>query len=217
MSLATDSWETIAFVSQSGDAPHVYNIGDEKDITLTTCETLTLQIYDFDHDDLFTGNKAGITFGCKNSMATTRHMEATNTNTNSFYGSKMFGWLRDTLFPTLPADLRPIIRTVKKTTSNGNNTTTLRTDAMKLFLFSEKEVYGRCAYSVEGEGTPYPIFTDNASRIKKLSNGSGAADYWWTRSPYRRNVTDFCFFSNAGTPGTYRPILATGVCFGFCV
>lgn len=40
--LANDSWEIISEISKSGNPEMYYNIGDEKDITLTTGEVITL-------------------------------------------------------------------------------------------------------------------------------------------------------------------------------
>lgn len=48
---ASSSWETIKQISESGQAAETFNIGDERDITLTyadgTTEVVTLQIVDF--------------------------------------------------------------------------------------------------------------------------------------------------------------------------
>lgn len=211
-----NTWAQIADAVASGAIPSGWNVGDTKDIVVSG-ETLTVQIYGFNHDDLTSGGKAPITFGLKNLMATTRRMEATNTNVNSFTGSEMYIWLRDTLLPSLPADLRNVIKPVNKKTSAGNQSATIKTESMKIFLFSEVECFGATTYSVAGEGSQYPIFTDNTSRIKYLSNGAGSAFSWWERSPFATYAATFCSVNSDGSAANYGASTAWGVCFGFCI
>ena len=106
----------------------------------------------FNHDDLASGGKAGITFGMKNLMATTRRMNASNTNSGGFTGSEMYSWLQNTLLPTLPSDLQAVLKSVNKKTSAGSQSSTINTNSMKLFLFSEIEIFGSTTYSKAGEG-----------------------------------------------------------------
>lgn len=105
----------------------------------------------FNHDDLASGGKAGITFGMKNLMATTRRMNASNTNSGGFTGSEMYSWLQNTLLPTLPSDLQAVLKSVNKKTSAGSQSSTINTNSMKLFLFSEIEIFGSTTYSKAGE------------------------------------------------------------------
>lgn len=218
LTLADATWEQIAEISEAGRAETMWSIGDEKDIVVGD-ETLTLVILDFNHDDLSDGSgKAGITFGLKNLMATTRRMEATNTNANGFTGSEMYSWLQGDLLNSLPTDLQTVLKSVNKKTSAGNNSTTINTDAMLVFLFSEIEVFGIASYSPEGEGKHYPYFVTAAQRKKFLANGTGAASNWWERSPYVYNSNYFCLVLGNDCSYSYgSPINAQGVCFGFCV
>lgn len=215
--LAKNSWAQIAAVSAAGNAENYWKVGDEIDIVVNG-ETLTLQIYGFNHDNLTSGGKAGITFGMKNLMAETRQMNISNTNAGGFTGSTMYTWLINTLFPALPEDLRGLIKAVDKKTSAGWQSTTINTERMKLFLFSEVECFGTTTYSVAGEGAVYPIFTDNNSRIKRLANGTGSASLWWERSPSANHPASFCIVY--GTGGSYNysyADISRGVCFGFCI
>lgn len=215
--LAENSWAQIAAVSAAGNAENYWSVGDEIDIVVDG-ETLTLQIYGFNHDDLTGSGKAGITFGMKNLMATTRQMNTSNTNAGGFTGSAMYDWLQNTLYPLLPEDLRGAIKAVDKKTSAGSQSTTINTDSMKLFLFSAIENGLRTTTDVyKDEGETYPIFTDNASRIKKLSNGTGSANYWWERSPYPTNSASFCSVASFGSASTSAASYSYGVCFGFCI
>jgi hypothetical protein len=215
--LADNSWAGIASIAELGNASSYWQVGDEKDITLTGGEVLTLQIYGFNHDDKAGGGKAGITFGLKNLMAGTRQMNSSDTNVNGFTGSAMYTWLQDDLYNSLPSDLKSLIKSVNKKTSAGGQSSTINTDAMKMFLFSEVECFGTTPYSAAGEGSQYPIFTNNTSRIKNLANGAGAANHWWERSPNTSNTTSFCLVYSNGGANNDLASSSRGVCFGFCI
>lgn len=214
--LSKNTWAQIAKASAAGKASQLWSVGDTKDITVGS-ETLTLVIMGFNHDDLASGGKAGITFGMKNLMATTRRMNASNTNSGGFTGSGMYSWLQNTLLPTLPSDLQAVLKSVNKKTSAGSQSSTINTNSMKLFLFSEIEIFGSTTYSKAGEGSQYSYFATAANRIKYLSNGSGSADWWWERSPYGSNSASFCNVSSDGNAYANSASIAGGVCFGFCV
>ncbi len=215
--LAENSWAQIAAVAAAGNAENYWKVGDEIDIVVNG-ETLTLQIYGFNHDNLTGGGKAGITFGMKNLMAETRQMNSSNTNAGSFTGSAMYDWLQNTLYPALPEDLRGLIKAVDKKTSAGQQSTTIKTESMKLFLFSPIENGLRTTTDVyKDEGETYPIFTDNNSRIKRLANGAGSADWWWERSPYAGYSATFCFVISNGGASYSGASHSGGVCFGFCI
>lgn len=214
--LSKNTWAQIAKASAAGKASQLWSVGDTKDITVGS-ETLTLVIMGFSHDDLASGGKAGITFGMKNLMATTRRMNASNTNSGGFTGSEMYSWLQNTLLPTLPSDLRAVLKSVNKKTSAGSQSSTINTNSMKLFLFSEIEIFGSTTYSKAGEGSQYSYFATAANRIKYLSNGSGPASWWWERSPSGSNSANFCIVDSNGNADVYYATNAAGVCFGFCV
>lgn len=214
--LSKNTWVQIAKASAAGKASQLWSVGDTKDITVGS-ETLTLVIMGFNHDDLASGGKAGITFGMKNLMATTRRMNASNTNSGGFTGSEMYSWLQNTLLPTLPSDLQAVLKSVNKKTSAGSQSSTINTNSMKLFLFSEIEIFGSTTYSKAGEGSQYSYFATAANRIKYLSNGSGSASWWWERSPSGSGSGSFCSVGSSGGAGNGGAYGTGGVCFGFCV
>ena len=149
-------------------------------------------------------------------MASTRQMNSSNTNSGGFTGSAMYTWLTGTLLPALPSDLQAVLKSVNKKTSAGSQSSTINTNAMKVFLFSEVEVFGTVTYSKSGEGTQYDYFKTN-SKVKYLSNGSGSADGWWERSPYASSSTGFCYVNSNGNANVASASASRGVCFGFCV
>lgn len=219
--LADNDWATIAAVSEMGAASTYWSVGDEKDITLSDGETLTLVIVGFDHDEYFNaGTKtAGITFGLKGIMNDDRTMNPTSSsgNTGGFTASEMYSWLKNTLLGQLPTELKNVIKSVYKRTSAGANSSTINTDPMKLFLFSEVEVTGSAAWSYAGEGSQYSYFATNANRIKKRNNGTGAKGWWWLRSPVAGGMPFFACIKETGIADQYYVNEEIGVCFGFCV
>lgn len=214
--LANNTWAQIAAASEAGVAASTWSVGDTKNITVGG-ETLTVEIVGFNHDDLASGGKAGITFGLKNLMANTRQMNSSNTNAGGFTGSDMYDWLQGTLLNSLPSDLRAVLKSVNKKTSAGSQSSTINTNAMKIFLFSEIEIFGSVTYSKSGEGSQYSRFATASSRIKYLSNGSGSANYWWERSPYGSDSDSFCLVNGGGSANGNYASYSRGVCFGFCV
>ena len=218
--LAITPWERIGQMVETGTIPAQWQVGDEKDVILEGAldgEVLTFQIYGFDHDDLASGEKAAITFGMKDLMSTTRRMNTAYTNAGSFVGSNLYAWMVDELWNSLPADLRAVIKQVNKRTSAGNSSSVVNTNPMNLFLFSEIECFGVVNYAAANEGERYPIFTDDASRIKRLQNGAGSATGWWERSPNTSWNFNFCYVTNNGVTHSNDANLLYGVCFGFCV
>lgn len=214
--LANNTWAQIAAASEAGVAASTWSVGDTKNITVGG-ETLTVEIVGFNHDDLASGGKAGITFGLKNLMANTRQMNSSNTNAGGFTGSDMYDWLQGTLLNSLPSDLRAVLKSVNKKTSAGSQSSTINTNAMKIFLFSEVEIFGSVTYSKSGEGSQYSRFATASSRVKYLSNGSGSAYIWWERSPYGNDSGAFCSVHSSGAASYDYASHSRGVCFGFCV
>ena len=212
------TWAEIDQIGQSGIASSVFSVGDTKNISVSG-ETLTMEIVGFNHDDLTSGGKAPYTFGMKNLMASTRAMNSSNTNSGSFVGSAMYtGYLSTSFLTGLPSDLQSVIKTVnKKTGTGGGSSSGTRTDAVKIFLFAEIEVFGSITNSVSGEGSRYSRFTNSSSRIKYLSNGSGSAYWWWLRSPHSGSSTIFCSVSSYGGANWSNANASGGVCAGFCV
>lgn len=219
----TAAWGDIAQISKNGEAKKYFNVGDEKTIELSTGEVITVVILGFDHDDLSDGSgKAGMTIGMKNLLATKYRMNATGTNAGGWDESEMRTSTMVTLLSQLPSDLQGVIKQVNKKATAGSKSTSITTSVDKLWLFARVEV-GDTIWSEEvDEGEQYEYWKTvkdgkvTADTIKYLSNGSGEADTWWTRTPTIGNPYSFGAFA----PYDSDSFLAdgdTGVSFGFCV
>ena len=220
---AESDWETIAEESEKGNAQKYFAVGDEKTIELTTGEQVTLVILGFNHDDLTSGGKAGITIGRKELLATKYRMNASNTNAGGWDESEMRTTTMQTLLGQLPSDLQAAIKSVNKKATSGGASTTIKTSSDKLFLFSEVEIDGTTSSGYASEGEQYEYWktvkdgTVAADRVKKLSNGGGSANNWWLRSPYVSNSNTFRCIISTGTVLIGSANYAYGVSFGFCV
>lgn len=225
ITLENSTWAEIAEIANAGRAPLVFNVGDEKKITLTTGDEITLVILGFNHDEYYDevndeDNTSPITFGMKHCLATRYPMNSTNTNTTGWENSQMRVSTMATLFNQLPADLRALIKPAYKYTSAGNKSTTIKSTKDKLFLLSDREVTGTDAATYSNEGEQYAYFkqdNSNERRIKGLDNGNGSACIWWLRSPTVDYVSYFRCVSSYGNVGYYYASTAYGVSFGFCI
>lgn len=215
LALSDCNFTEISEIAASGHAADFFFVGASKLIRIGG-EDITLEIAAFNHDDLPGGGKAPITFVFRNLLTDVRQMNPTNTNVGGFTGSQMYKWLQGDFLNSLPADLRAAIKMVNKKTSAGNQSSTIKTEPMKCFLLSEKEV-GLQNYSVAGEGATYSLFTTTSKRIKKLANGAGGASYWWLRSPRASYSDDFCCVDTNGSANNNNANSACGVCVGFCI
>ena len=234
--------EQIAAIASAGLASEYFNVGDETNIELTTGEVITVVILGFNHDDLADGSgKAPISIGMKNLLATTYRMNATGTNAGGWDESEMRTSTMNTLFNLLPTGWKNIIKTVNKKATAGSQSENITTSADKLWLLAMSEIFS--ATSIENsststianyadaynaEGTQYKYYENligdnnggtatNSLLIKKLSNGSGSADFWWLRSPNVSNSTSFRCITSTGNVNHGNAHYTRGVSFGFCV
>lgn len=222
---ATDSWETIAQHGTNGTASSVYNIGDTKDITISGIGTMTLEIADFDHDYLSgstSASKAGISMITRDLLPSTQQMNSSNTNAGGFPASALYDYLNGTILNGLPSDLRSALKTTYKWYGTGNNTTNGQWHGCKVWVPLEYEMFGTTKYApatehTTGNARKYPIFTDNASRIKRMNNGSGSVQWYWEASPIASSATGFCFVDSDGNATGISAYYAGGVCFGLAV
>lgn len=225
-SFATDSWDTIAAVAEAGAADQVYNLGDTKDIEISGVGTMTLEIADFNHDYLSgstSADKADISLITKDLLPSTRQMNQMMSNDDGFPASGLYDYLNTTILNGLPTDLNNHVKTIYKWYGTGGSTTDGEWHGCKVWIPLEYEFFGDETYAptterTTGNARKYPIFTDNASRIKKLNNGSGQANCYWEASPAAVSSTGFCITHSSGAPDDYYNATSlSGVCFGLCI
>jgi len=229
--LKDNAWSQVASASEAGIASSLWNIGDEIDITLngTYNETITLQIWDFNHFDKSDNTgKAGICFGMKHLMKKIDLMFEIDDTGGKIYADWNNTYMRNTvmnnIYNSMPSDLRSVIKTSKVYSAEYDTPISIGDLTLdRVFLPGCTEVmgssYSSTQYNAESNQVQFPIFTDNNSRIKKLSNGSKAANAWWTRSPDRTAQNYFVVIKSTGNTTAYDVYEAEscGVCFCFNV
>lgn len=185
--LENNSWETIIDVANAGSGQDYWNVGDEITLQISGggiyTMTCTMQIWDFNHFDKADGSgKANICFGCKDIyLINPMH-----------YGSSETGWINMDIRKTdmqkvyngIPSIIRDAIKEVTIQYNPGYSSNKYTCND-KVFIPSLYEV-GLSKYNPL-LGTPLPIFSDNASRIKNDMRpnygGDGSPnDFWWTRT-----------------------------------
>ena len=141
-------------------------------------------------------------------------------NAGGYERTRMAKWANGEFLEQLPIGLLNTIIPVYKTTSIGNRSFTVSGKQYKMWQASYIEMGSNVTtYPFVQEGTRYPIFTNDASRIKYLADGTGAVCYWWERSPYRYYSINFYNVNTSGFPGSSNGSFASyayGVCLGFC-
>lgn len=210
------TWEEIADIAKSGKAAAHFRVGDTKDITLKSGETVTAVIVGFNHDvlDSELENTASITFGITGVLDGWFEMNADDTNNGGWAKSKMRTVYMQRIENLLPDDVRAALQPVVKTTTKGGGSDDIEMTVDKLFLFSEVEIVGSdAADSGDDEGAQYKYFEKPENRVKKRN---ADACIWWLRSPYASNAAPFFFVGTAGIMRYNSASYAYGVSFGFC-
>ena len=212
--LESTTWADISSISELGLAQQYFKVGDQKSITVNGVKYQT-RIIGFNHDNLTSGGKAGITFQMVDCLNTTYNMESSNINTNGWLNCAMRKThLRTTIWGQLESSLKSVIKTVNKLASAGNQSATIQTAQDTLFLLSEVEIFGKVTYSKAGEGSQYAYYAAGNSTIKKVN---GSANYWWERSPNGSSANRFCIVTSNGGAHNNAASNTYGVSFGFCV
>ena len=217
---ATSTLAEIKAAVQAGinglDLSEYWSVGDTKSVTLTTNEVIELQIAGFNHDTYSDGVTAPVTLVMKDCLNTTAPMNSSNISTGGYPASAMKTWVENNIYNKLPSDLKAIVAPVKKKCyTTYSDASSLSEANYDVWLLAEAEVFDSANSTVgNGEGTKYPIFTDNASRVKKVN---GSVNTWWLRSTYANSLNYFIYvYSDGNVSGDYAS-RHYGVVVGLCV
>lgn len=224
-----DTWDEIIAACANGTYASKYKPGNYKPLDLGAQGVVNMQIVAMNKDALASGSgTAPLTFVAMVELGTKHRWNSSRTadpNDSSKYlegTGTIGGWeksvirtyMRETIKPLIPANVRSAIKEVTKY-SYGYNTSSSGVSNMAttddVWIPSYKEVFGN--YSSESNAPYYDsAFPDNASRIRNF-NGSAAA--WWLRSAY-----DSSYVSNVLSSGNSNYIGVSGergVVLGFCI
>lgn len=207
----TDTWAGIKKIIDAGKAAEYISNGDRFEVELTTNETL---IFEANVNTYGLGEVDFIPTYC---MAVTKQHHTSNTNAGGWNSSDIRNYLNNTFLLTLPDDLQAVISAKPVKATIGGQSNTLQTAEDKIWIPTEKEVFGQITYSGSSENAVnnmYPIFTDAASRVR-TQGANGAAVIVWLASPYISGSAGFCYVGTSGAPGSYGAVSSIGVlpCF----
>lgn len=202
----------IQVIAQSGMASQYWAIGDYHKITMTDGEEIEVAIADFNHDTKSNSEIAPLTLVMKNCFNTKRTQDA---NYEPGWANTIF---RTSTLPsilgTFPSAWQSIMTPVKKKTVNSQSSNTWTETTDTLWLLSYIEAFGDSTQAPAGEGTVYPVFSDDASRIKTIKN---VASPWFTRSYLGYDKGYKCSVGSDGKMTKQRSTESSGICLGFCV
>lgn len=128
------------------------------------------------------------------------YMNSSDMNSGGWEGCERRTWCNNVYKKCLPAYVQSMMKQVKKLTSVGGQSSTIKTSNDYAFLLSEIEIFGNISYSFGGEGTQYQYFKNaTANRYKSpRTSDSYASGIWWERSPCRSANESFCVVNAAG-------------------
>lgn len=218
--LAQSKWEQIIAIADSGeDISQFWNIGDRCEIILSTGETVYAQIAGFNHDDKIDGTgTAAISFVFEYAMQTQSYMNPSDTNSGGWNSCYMRTTKMVSVLNSFPTILQNGIKTVRKPTSAGDQSSNIIISEDKLWIPSVVEISGKEGNaSFAGEGSRYPLFMTSSPQSKGLGI-NGMLTQWWSRSPFSASNEDFCAVSSSGSASSIQPASTLiGVVVGFCV
>lgn len=192
------SWAEINRIGISGKARETFALGAQKKDYMKNGFVAVWQIIGFDHDDLADGSgKAPISWDLVTVYKERWAMNDENTNKGGWEACKMNRRLNSEFFDLCSDEMQAIIKSVVKLTSAGGCSKEIIKSICKMWLKSEKELYGRCFYSVPGEGNWYEFYKqEDVPYYKEDCNGERTAQF--LRSPYYTSASYFCIVSTGG-------------------
>lgn len=239
ITFANASWEQIAAISEAGEAESYFAVGDTKTLTLTfsdATENVKVRIVGFNHDDLESGDKAGISIVFAQAVENTAVLATENTKYGTGYiwetsvtRTKMNSSL-GSVYTAFPSELQSVLKPVIKTSNAGYSTSyggreknSLYTTVDKIWLPSTTELGMDGIYSATyvalNQGSQYPYY-DSASK-RSMYTTAGANVIYPTRSmqdQYANSIV--CVHGSYPSDKYYGTLGETqyaGRVMGFCI
>ena len=174
-----------------------------------------------------------IDFISRDCLSTTVQFNTTNNNNGNatkqspFLASNLKAWLDGTVYPTLDASLKAVIKAKRILAPwRYQSGTTLNDDNYwgwenfdKLWVPLETEIFECLVWSTKGFGNgqavQYPIFANSYNARMKGAGPGGSRTYWWTASATSGNSTTCVHVTGYGNSTNYSAsdALRVPVCF----
>lgn len=212
------SWDLIQELAFAGTLGDYYNEGDTKEITIGA-NTITMQLASINDGTGTAGEyypNGTADFISVELLPDTHSMNTTDTNVGGWNDCNMRTYLNNTIYPTLPSDLRAVIVEKTHMRTAGNESYSFVSASDKLWLPTSWEIFETATFSGESAtyNKHYSIFSDTSSIIKKRV-GFTSANVWWTSSPNVTTSTYFCSVSDSGSVDRYQTSRSFGVALCF--
>ena len=177
-------------------------VGDTKSVTISN-KTYNLQLVSINDGSGTAGTyypNHTADFIAVELLASTHNMNSTNTNQGGWGNSEMRSYLNNTIYSTLPSDLKSVIIQKTHMHTRGNQQTTVTSVSDNLWLPTEWECFGNgnASGDTANYNKQYSIFSTATSRIKKIV-GSTSACIWWLASPILNFSEAFCIVNTDGS------------------
>ena len=192
-------------VRKNGIVLEFFHIGDTRLVTLTNGDTVHMRIIDVEHDDLTLGGKANLTCDFKELIPV-----ETYSPTTGGYGTSSMRTSAQSVLNLMPDWIQELVPNVVKQYNEQGYTV-----IDKVWPFASGEVGYPVQSGKENIGTVYPVFTDNASRVRK--NLSGNDEGWLLRS-YQSYGGKYDWIQASGTGiAAYSISSPNNIAVGFCL
>ena len=158
-----------------------YLIGQSRNISITGYGTFAFQLIGIGHDSLASGGTSKLLTFQSVAIVCDHNMNGSNTTSGGWASSAMRTFMNGELLSKFPQYVQDVIVEVKKPyCATANGATQYSND--KLFIASEKEIFGTSSYG--NDGTQYEYWSINNTNNARIKNLNGSAQYWWMRSVY---------------------------------
>jgi len=209
------SWRELNGIGQSGLARQQIALGAVKTDHMKNGFNAEYRIIGFDHDELADGSgKAPFTWEMVRAYKDDRPINKNCTNEGGWDASNLREWLNSEFLGLCSDELQSVIRPVIKLASAGDCSKEIIKSVDRIFILSEKEVYGRVFYSVPGEGSWYEYY-----RLEDIPyfalDGDGERCYKWLRSAGYNSSSHFCYVYTNGDASNSIASWSAGVLPGF--
>ena len=163
--------------------------------------------------------KCSFVVGLKDCLAEGGYMNASQTNSGSWNGSKRRTWCNNVFRNAIPSTLRAIFKQFKTVTAQTYNGSTNQTSVDYFALPAEREVFDSIDQSNPTEFNAlfqFDYYKTASNRVKKFGK-TGTSGRWWERSPRYYQPTGFCRVSSDGTANTDYAYLSRGLAPFGCI
>lgn len=207
------SWADISAVGKAGKAREKFALGATKVDLMKNGFKAVWKIIGFDHDVDTDGNKVPISWDLTTIYRDVLPMWDDDHNGDNWadtvWREKLNGEILELMSDELQATIVPVVKLSAK--SNGEIIQTVD----KLWVKSEKEMFGRNIYSHPGEGEWYEYYRQSDVPYY-VEDEAGDRRWAYLRSAYYLSSYSFCSVYINGGPRVSTSDISSGVALGFC-